>query len=249
MSTDRAGALLRLNFTLMVREPGPAISRLVMPLVLITLSRPLFAAALGGSTGTTQVVAGMLVMFSLLGMSVVGSAIMVERFWHTADRLRASPAGRLELLAGKAVPVLVMLLAQQTIILGYARLAFGLRVASLPLLAGTVVIWAVVLLSLGAVVGTHARSGGAMGAMVDIGSLTLTGLGGAFIPYALLPAWAKAIAPVSPGYWAMRALRGALDGDVTAVLSGWLALAVVASVAAALAVRRLNRGWGRDVPA
>ncbi len=249
MSADRAAALLRLNFTLLLREPGPAISRLVMPLVLITLSRPLFAAALGGSTGTTQVVAGMLVMFSLLGMSVVGSAIMVERFWHTADRLRASPAGRVELLAGKAVPVLVMLLAQQTIVLGYARIAFGLAVASPLLLAGTVLIWAVTLLCLGAALGTYARSGSALSAMVDIGSLTLTGLGGAFIPYALLPAWAKAIAPVSPGYWAMRALRGALDGDVTAVLAGWLALAAVALVAGALAVRRLNRGWGRDAPA
>jgi len=166
-----------------------------------------------------------------------------------SDSYSAVQSTRVELLAGKAVPVLVMLLAQQTIILGYARLAFGLRVASPPLLAGTVLVWAVTLLCIGAALGTYARSGSALSAMVDVGSLTLTGLGGAFIPYALLPTWAKAIAPVSPGYWAMRALRGALDGDVAGVLSGWLALAVVALVAAAFAVRRLNRGWGREVPA
>ena len=248
MSVDRAGALLRLNASLMLREPGPALSRLVMPLVLITLTRPLYARALGGPAGTTQATAGMLVMFSLLGMSVVGGAILVERFWSTADRLRASPARRWELLAGKAVPVLVLLLAQQALILGYGRMTFGLRIASPLLLAGTVTVWAVTLLCIGAALGIFARSGGALSAMVDIGSLGLTGLGGAFIPYSMLPAWARTIAPASPGYWAMRSLTAALDGSAARAMTGWAVLLGVAALAAALAGRRLAAGWGRGLP-
>ena len=248
MSVDRAGALLRLNVALMMREPGPALSRLVMPLVLITLTRPLYARALGGAAGTTQATAGMLVMFSLLGMSVVGSAIMAERFWSTADRLRASPARRWELLAGKALPVLVLLLAQQALIIGYGRLTFGLDIAAPMLVAGTVLVWGVTLLCIGAAIGIFARSGGALSAMVDIGSLALTGLGGAFIPYAMLPAWAQAVAPVSPGYWAMRSLTGALDGSTGRTLTAWAVLLGVAAIAAALAGRRLATGWGRGLP-
>jgi ABC-2 type transport system permease protein len=245
MSVDRAGALLRLNTALLMREPGPWVSRLVMPLVLITLTRPLFARALGGAAGTTQAVAGMLVMFSLLGMSVVGGAILAERFWSTADRLRASPARRWELLAGKAMPVLALLLAQQALILGYGRLTFGLHVAAPPLLVGTVTVWATTLLCIGAALGTFARSAGALSAMVDVGSLTLTGLGGAFIPYAMLPGWAQAIAPVSPGYWGMKSLTAALDERVGPTLAGWAVLLAVAAVAAGLAGRRLATGWGR----
>ena len=42
----RVTALVRHNTTLMLREPGPVISRLVQPLVLITLMHPLYAPAL-----------------------------------------------------------------------------------------------------------------------------------------------------------------------------------------------------------
>ena len=69
------------------------LSRLIMPLVMILLLRPLYLSALarrGVQAGTVQVVTGMLVMFSLLALSVVGTAILTERTWGTWDRLRAT---------------------------------------------------------------------------------------------------------------------------------------------------------------
>src|SRR5262245_28447658 len=245
VSADRALALARLNVTLFAREPGPLIGRVVMPMVLITIMRPLYAAAFGTSTGTAQAVAGMLVTFSLLGMSIVGSAILVERGWHTADRLRSSPATATELLVGKAAPALALLVVQQAVILGYGRLAFGLRLSSPLLVAATVFVWAAVLLCIGGMLGTLARSGSGLAAMVDIGSLVLTGLGGAFVPVPLLPGWARVLAPASPGYWAMHAMRGAMNGDVAATVTGWLVLAGFAAIAAAVAAARFGRGWGR----
>jgi ABC-2 type transport system permease protein len=182
-------------------------------------------------------------------MSIVGSSILVDRIWHTAERLRATPTGSLAMLTGKAIPVLGLLMLQQATILAYGCLVFGLRISSLPLLAVTVGVWAITLTALGALLGTLARSGGALSAMVDVGSLTVTGLGGAFVPLALLPAWARDIAPISPGYWAVRALHGAIDGDMHAAVGGWLALTGFAATAAALAGWRLHRGWGRQTAA
>src|SRR5215469_2822537 len=112
----RTATLARHNTMLMLREPGAVISRLVQPLVLITLMRPLYVAALardGAQAGTIQVVTGMLVMFSLLALSVVGTAIMTERSWLTWDRIRATPARPAEMLAAKAVPALALLAALQ----------------------------------------------------------------------------------------------------------------------------------------
>ncbi|MEV7042357.1 hypothetical protein [Amycolatopsis sp. NPDC051061] len=52
------------------------------------------------------------------------------------------------------------------------------------------------------------------------------------------PAWAATIAPVSPGYWAMTMLRGAVEGHSGDVFRA-------AAVLAGLAVVRLERGLSR----
>ena len=73
----RVAALIQVNFGLITREPGAVVSRLVQPIVLITLMRPLYVAALakdGPQAGTSQVVTGMLVMFSLLALSLSAMA-------------------------------------------------------------------------------------------------------------------------------------------------------------------------------
>lgn len=248
MTTHRTRALVRLNLTLLAREPGPVISRIVAPIVLIALLKPLYANAFGDAAGTTQTVAGILVMFSLLSMSIAGTAILAERFWHTADRLRASPARPLELLAGKAVPILAVFLTQQSTILVYGYFVLGLHIATIPLLAGTILVWGSTLLCVGSALGTWARSGAGLSAMVDISSLVLTGIGGAFVPLDLLPPWARALAPISPGYWAMRTLRASLDGNVPVALTGWLVLLAVAAAGAGLTAHRLRQGWGRTTP-
>jgi ABC-2 type transport system permease protein len=236
-SLDRTAVLVRHNLTLVAREPGPMISRIVMPVAIVLVLRPLYTSALGGQApGTTQAVVGMLVMFSLLGMSVVGNAVLSERTWHTLDRLRATPAGPAELLAGKAVPVLLLVLLQQAVVLGLGVGVLGLPVASYGLLAVAVGAWAVTLLCVGTALAT------------DIGSMAFTCLGGALVPLAAMPSWARAIAPASPGYWAMRGLRAALAGDWPATLTSATVLIGAACLAAIVAGLRLVRGWGRQAP-
>ena len=46
------------------------------------------------------------------------------------------------------------------------------------------------------------------------GMVLFGAIGGAFVPFNVLPGWAQAIAPVTPTYWAMRGMRSVvLDGQ------------------------------------
>lgn len=245
----RMTALARHNVVLMLREPGPMISRLVQPLVLITLMRPLYVAALardGVQAGTVQVVTGMLVMFSLLSLSVVGTGILTERSWRTWDRLRTTQAGALELLGAKAIPAFGMLVVLEAEVIGFGVLAFGLDVRDPALLVLAVVSWALALLGMGTALGAVLRSQSELNVAYDIGGIVFSALGGALIPQAELPGWSRAIAPGSPGYWAMAALRSALRGQVSATLRDAAVLTAVAAAAGAVAAWRMSRGQPRS---
>ncbi|NUR71422.1 MAG: ABC transporter permease [Hamadaea sp.] len=240
-----SAVLIRHNFALLFAEPGPALSRVGMPLVLITALRPLYSAALG-SAGLTQAVTGMLVLFSLLGLNIIAGGILTERSWHTLDRLRATPARPAQILVGKAVPLGAMLIAQQGAIIAYSMIFLGLRVPRPDLLLVAGVSWAVTLLAAGAALATVVRSQSELSAVNDLGGMFFTVLGGAMVPLALMPAWMRAAAPASPGYWALHALTAALTGDGAATVRAAAVLLAVATVLGAFASWRMTRGWGRN---
>ncbi|BBA95357.1 hypothetical protein RVR_185 [Actinacidiphila reveromycinica] len=241
----RTGVLIRHNTAVLLNEPGPLIGRLVMPLMMLLAMRPLYQAAQGGAAGTTQAVIGSLVMFSLLALSIVGSSILSERVWRTWDRLRVTPVRPVELLVGKAVPVLGVLAAQQVVVLGFGVVVFGMPVADPGLLVVACAVWGLALLGMGSAVGLLAGSYGQLSAVLDIGAFLLTTLGGALVPISTLPGWVRAVAPASPGYWGADCLRHAAAGDTGRTLTGIAVLLAVALVGGAVAAWRVARGWGR----
>jgi ABC-2 type transport system permease protein len=191
-------------------------------------------------------VLGNLVMFSLLGMSIVGASILTERRWSTFDRLRATPARTPELLAGKAIPVLVFLLLQQAMLLALGAAVFDLQLHNLGLLVVAELAWTLTVLCMGAAIAMSVNSLAQFTAVVDIGATVLAGLSGALVPMSAMPGWAQASAPIWPGYWAMHGLRGAVNGDFRVTVVSSAVLACIAVVAAAIASHRLARGWGRN---
>jgi ABC-2 type transport system permease protein len=244
---DRTVALILGNLALFRRDPGPLVSRIAQPVLLLFLLQPLYGLAMDdAAAGARQLVLGQLILFSLLGMSIVGTAILNERRWRTFDRLRATPARALELLAGKAVPILLFILAQQAVVLGLGIAVLDLRVASYPLLVLADLVWALTVLCLGAAVAVLVRSFAQLSAVVDIGASVAVGLGGGLVPMTAMPQWAQAIAPVWPAYWAMESLRGAVIGDTAAVMTSCAVLGGVGALAAAAAGIRLAHGWGRE---
>jgi ABC-2 type transport system permease protein len=240
--------LVRHNLLLMRREPGPLLSRMILPIAFLTLLRPLYLAAWhGGATGNQQAVIATLVTFSLLALSISGSAILTERLGRTWDRLRATSLSPLSILAGKAIPAYAVLLAQQVFITGFAMACFGLRVAHPVLLIAVLLTWSCTLLCLGALLGVLVRSVGALSASYDIGGMLLSSLGGALVPLAFLPHWVRSVAAASPGYWVARSMRSAFAGDIRGVLLGCLVLAGVAVICGSIASIRLGGGRGRLV--
>ncbi|MDX6351809.1 MAG: type transport system permease protein [Streptomyces sp.] len=242
----RTTALVRHNTLLLLREPGPLLSRIILPLAFVAMLRPLYVAAQGGRAGTAQAVMGTLVTFSLLAMGTVGASLLTERLWHTWERLRATPARPAELLLGKALPVMAAMLAQQAVILAFGILVLGMPVADPPLLALALLAWTAALLGMGAALGVLARSFGELSAGYDIGGMLLSGLGGALVPLAAMPHWVRAIAPASPGYWGISALRAALHGSTGETLRACALLGAFALVFGALAALRAGRGWSRS---
>jgi ABC-2 type transport system permease protein len=242
----RTGAVIRHNTILLLREPGPLVSRLIMPLVFLALLHPLYQAAQGPGAGIGQAVIATLVTFSLLALSIVGGSIMVERVWHTWERVRATALRPAELLAGKAVPAMAALLAQQALIIGFGVAVLGLRVSGPLLLAVAAAAWTLALLAMGAAIGVLARSLAEMSVIYDIGGMIVSSLGGALVPLSVLPGWVRYVAPASPGYWAVSALKAALSGSSTGTLRASAVLVGFALGFGVLAAIRAGRGAVRS---
>ena len=215
----RTGVLVRHNTAVLLHEPGPLIGRLVMPVMMMLALRPLYEEA-QGSGGTAQAVVGALVTFSLLALSTVGSSILSERAWRTWDRLRSTPVRPVELLVGKALPMLGVLAAQQVIVLGFGIVVFGMPVAAPGLLVAACAAWGLALLGMGTAAGLLVRSYGQLFAVFDIGAFFLTTIGGALVPLSTLPGWVRTVSPLSPGYWAADSLRHAAAGDSGRTFAG-----------------------------
>jgi ABC-2 type transport system permease protein len=240
----RIGAVARHNVTIRLRDPGQMISYVVLPMILMLVLKPLYVKAVDG--GATQVVTGLLVMFSVFAIAIAGSSILVERHWQTWDRLRQTRASAAEMLIGKIIPIFVVMFVQQSILVLYGCFVIGIPVPkSIGYIALAIGVWAFCLLAIGAALATLARSLGELGVISDVGAITLSSLGGALVPLSIMPGWAQAAAHVSPGYWALKMMQAALRGDGPGVLMPAGVLLVLGLVAGAFAVRRLTRGWGR----
>jgi len=187
-------------------------------------------------------------MFSLFALKVAAAHVLNERTWHTWDRLRSSPAGFSEILAGKALPIFAAIALQQAVLFGFAALAFGLHPhAGWGILAICALAWSGCVLLLGIGASTLARSPGQLSAAGDIFALLTTILAGALAPVALLPGWLHRLAPVSPGYWALKAYNAALTASPAALARplAMLALFGLAGIglAAVIAARARLRSW------
>lgn len=245
MRTDsayRLAALIRHNTALRLRDPGHLISYLVMPMVLMLVLSPVYQEALPEG-GQAQAVIGMLVMFSVLSLAIVGTALLTERAWRTWNRLRATPVSVVEMLVGKAFPVFVLLVIQQALLLVFGAQVVGMPVTGgFPLILLAVCVWSFTLLAIGVALASVVRSHGELAAVCDVGALAVSALGGALAPIAMMPAWAQAVAPFSPGYWAVNMLKAAVAGDTGSTSRAALVLVAIGVVAGVLACVRINRG-------
>jgi ABC-2 type transport system permease protein len=198
-SALRMAALTRHNLLLRRRDPADLVTYMIIPMILMWLTKPLLARLMPDG-GTAQDVTGPLVFSSTLALQIVGMSLLSERTWRTWEMLRATPATAAELLIGKAVPVLAMLLLQQAVVIGYGVTVAGLSVTGAPfLLLLALLVWSMTLLAAGALLATLVRSHSQLAVLTSIGAILLSTLGGALLPLSMMPSIAQHVAPASPG--------------------------------------------------
>jgi ABC-2 type transport system permease protein len=178
----------------------------VMPLLKQTMGVSLQASGFANATGAEQVVPGQVVMFGFFVGGSAGFSLFREHGWKTWDRLRASSASARSMLFGFVIPWIVILTIFQVLLMVVGGLALGLRLNGGSAIAELLVMvgYAFCIVALIMLVSSSLRTVNQVNAFQNVGAMAFSGLGGAFVPISQLPAWAQAIAPLTPSYWAMR---------------------------------------------
>jgi ABC-2 type transport system permease protein len=219
MSPSRSAAIARHELRLLRSDPVFFIINCLMPLAVMAFVKQSFRFALAaqghpGVNGAEQAVPGMAVMFALFLQGNIGVGFFREHGWGTWERLRASWATPGEIMTGKVVVPLLQAAAQLAILFGLGGVLYHLHISGSVLafvaVAAAFGLCGVALsMALLAICQTVMQ----LNAVANLAAIVLAGIGGAIAPTAALPGWARAIAPGTPSYWAMRGFRDViLDG-------------------------------------
>jgi ABC-2 type transport system permease protein len=210
MSQLRSVAIARNEVRVLRRDLTPLMILLVMPLIFVPIFRSTYRAVLvlagvHGASGAEFAVPGAAVQFLFFLAPTVGFAFFREHAWGTWDRLRASAATSAEIVTGKSVPMLVLGATQLLFVFGVGVLALDLRVdGSVAGVAAVSAALLVCVVAFGLAITAVAHTMQQVSALGYLGATLCNAIGGALVPFQTLPAWLRAIAPVTPQYWAMR---------------------------------------------
>ncbi|WP_419917305.1 ABC transporter permease [Candidatus Poriferisodalis sp.] len=216
--------IARNELRLLQRDPFPLFVLIGMPGVLLFFVTD---ALIGGPAHSVPALAS---LFALMGTGSMGFSFFREHGWGTWDRLRVAPVRTIELVAGKAIPMLAVTAAQQLIMV-----AIGIAVFSLDVPGGaaqliiTALVCAAMYVALAIALTSLCRTMSQLNAASMLGTMAIAGAGGAIAKIAALPGWVQAIAPASPVYWVSDAYRSVLNGEqgfgrAIAMLVGFAAL-------------------------
>jgi ABC-2 type transport system permease protein len=248
ISLRRLGVILAHELRLARRDPLPVLVLVMFPIITMAFLKPAFRPALvqaghPQANGAEQVVPGQAVMSGFFVVSLITFAFFSEHGGATWDRLRASAATPLEIVVGKSLPRIAMSIVQFVVIFATGVWLFELEIGgpSLALLP-LITTFAICLVLLGVAVTAFCRTAQQAQAFAIVGMVLFGAIGGALVPFDVLPGWAQTLAPTTPTYWAMRGFRSViLDGQGLggiAVPVGILAAMTI--VFALVALRRLR---------
>jgi ABC-2 type transport system permease protein len=245
VSWRRSAAIARNEVRVLRRDPTPLMILVLMPLIVVPIFRSTFAAALEQSgydnvSGAEFAVPGNAVQFLFFLAPTVGFAFFREHAWSTWERLRTSAAGSADIIAGKSAPMLGLGALQLVVMFGVGVAFLDLQVRGST--AGVVLVSAALLVcvvALGLAITAIARTLQQVSALGYLGATVFGAIGGALVPFSTLPAWVRAVAPVTPQYWAMRGYNSLVLGGQSlsaavrpaAMLLGYAAVFVAVALA------------------
>ncbi|HEX7658603.1 MAG TPA: ABC transporter permease [Pseudonocardiaceae bacterium] len=248
MSLSRSWAVARTSWRLQMRDPAPIIAMTLLPLVLIAFlvqsaKAQLVLEGYPNASGADQVVPGFAVLFAFLSVEQVVSLFYREYAWGTWDRLRTTPASTADIVTGKVVVRFVVGLVQTTLVFVFGAALFGYRPNGSVLgIAAVLIVFNVMLVAFGVMLVALFRTMDQAMVVGNLGGMIMAGLGGALSSVDSFPAWARNLAPVSPAYWTLDAVRHlTLDhggfADVLPAIGITVAFAVGFAIVAGLRFR------------
>lgn len=219
ISFSRLRVILAHELRLARRDPLPIMVLIIFPVITMAFLKPAFQPALvqaghTGANGAEQVVPGQAMISGFFVVSLISNTFFMEHSLNTWDRLRVSHAASLEIILGKSLPRIAMSIAQFVVIFAAGVWLFDLNirgnaVALVPLILAI----ALCLTMLGVAVTAVFRTAQQAQAFAIVGMVLFGALGGALVPFDVLPDWAQAIAPATPTYWGMKGFESViLDG-------------------------------------
>ena len=241
-------AILRQEVRILRHVVDAIVVVLAMPLVLIpVLKGPIesgFAAEGEAINGAQFVVLGQAVLFGFFLVTYMGFAVFREHGWKTWDRLLVGPTSMGQILAGKLVPWMVIGAVQTAIIIAAGIIFWDLSlpasaIPGVALLTGSYMIF---LAAFATLLIAFTDSIMLLQALANLSALVLGAIGGAMVPYVLLPDWIQVISPVTPTYWIMRGYTDMLvrSDSWTVVLLPCGVVLAMAAVCALLARLRFD---------
>ena len=166
-------------------------------------------------------------------VNLLAVSVLREKREGTFRRLRVAPLSRTAMLIGKWMPYYLINIVQIVIMLGVSSLLFNMSLGHSA--AGLIIVSlaaAAAATGLGVLVASMARTEAQISGLTLLLLLTLSVLGGCFIPRFIMPEWLQTVGLVTPHAWALDAyqdllVRGYTFGEVlpkVGVLGGFAVL-------------------------
>ncbi|HKI56390.1 MAG TPA: ABC transporter permease [Trueperaceae bacterium] len=187
---------------------------------------------------------GMIVQFAIYGLILSAMVLVIERKQRALARLATTPTPRAVILAGHALAMLAVVLAQVLVLEAFGQWALGVNYLASPVATAALTlalcVWAS---SLGMLLGAFARSEEQVVAWSLVAMFVLSGLGGAWFPLEVTSATFRRFAHAMPTAWAMDGFRNVLlrGAGLAQTLQPVLVLLAFAAAFLVLAVGRLAR--------
>jgi ABC-2 type transport system permease protein len=141
-------------------------------------------------------------------VSLLAGSVLREKREGTFRRLLVAPMSRIVMLGGKLIPYYLINIIQIAIMLGVSSLLFKMSLGDSPV--GLLIVSlsaAATATGLGVFVAALARTEAQIGGLTVLLLLTLSALGGCFIPRFIMPEWLRTVGLVTPHAWALDAYQ------------------------------------------
>ena len=147
-------------------------------------------------------------LVTLIGLNLSSTSLVKEKEQGTIEQLNVTPIKKIQFLAGKLIPFVVIALFDLSFGLFLARMVFNLPiVGNLGLVFGFGVLYLIGILGLGLFVSTVANTQQQVMFVTFFFMMIFILMSGIFTPVESMPQWAQLIDQANPVYHFMRVLR------------------------------------------